>query len=69
MTGEGSQPNALDISVEDLKVLQDNNETLERARMIASEQSLGAAGKKFFLRDGVLYRRYQPPGQIVRPKR
>ena len=57
-------PNTLDISKEELKTFQEKDETLERPRMIANGQQSAAAGENFFLQDGMLYRRYQPPGSI-----
>ena len=53
------EPGALDVSPEELRRLQDHDESLCRPRLIADG---AAAGERFFCRDGLLYRRYSPPG-------
>ena len=42
--------------------LQDADESLSRPRSIADGAPSAAAGENFFRRDGLLYRRYSPPG-------
>ena len=55
-TDEESHP--LEISANELKELQAADPTLEAVRNAASS----VAGRGFFVRDGLLYRRYVPPG-------
>ena len=45
---------ALDISADGLRALQDEDETLRRARTIANEDLSAAAGEVFFRREGLL---------------
>ena len=56
------EPGALDVSPEELRRLQDHDESLCRPRLIADGAPSAAAGERFFRRDGLLYRRYSPPG-------
>ena len=56
------EPGALDVSPEELRRLQDHDESLSRPRLIADGAPSAAAGERFFRRDGLLYRRYSPPG-------
>lgn len=48
------------ISAEDLRTLQDGDETLSNARAVA-DGTTTTTGEKFFCRDGLLYRWYTPP--------
>jgi hypothetical protein len=52
----------LDVTPEELRRLQDDEETLRRAQTTADGEPSAAAGEKFFRRDGLVYRRYSPPG-------
>ena len=52
---------ALDISAEGLKTLQETDTTLETARA-AAEGEPSTAGAGFFKKDGLLYKRWIPPG-------
>ena len=47
---------------EELRKLQDNDESLSRPRIIADGAPGAAAREKFFRQDGLIYRRYSPPG-------
>ena len=51
-----------DVPPEELRRLQDADESLSRPRSIADGAPSAAAGENFFRRDGLLYRRYSPPG-------
>ena len=51
-----------DVSPEELRRLQDADESLSRPRSIADGAPSAAAGENFFRQDGLLYRRYSPPG-------
>ena len=57
---------SLEITAADLQKLQGADPTLEAIRKIASVSiasgESGLAGNKFFERDGILYRKYIPPG-------
>ena len=50
----------LDISAEDLKVLQETDSSLESIRK-AADGHASTAGVGFFRREGLLYRRWVPP--------
>ena len=52
----------LEISAVELKVLQDKDETLVKIRRAADGHPC-SAGPGFFRRDGLLYRRWTPPGR------
>ena len=56
------QPDTLDVTPEELRRLQDNDESLARPRMIADGASGAATDEKFFRKDGLIYRRYTLPG-------
>ena len=59
----GAPPcNALNITAGELRVLQEGDESLRRARAIANGAPSAAAGDKFSHLDGLLYRQYSPPG-------
>ena len=53
---------SLDLTAEKLQSLQEGDETLSAARR-AAKGEMNSAGKGFFLREGLLYRRWEPPGQ------
>ena len=53
---------SVNISATKLRNLQDEDNTLVQARLVADGQPSTVAGCGFFRRDGLLYRRYQPPG-------
>ena len=55
------EPHPLDISAEELKALQAVDSTLEAVRKTARGES-NTAGHGFFQKDGLLFRRYVPPG-------
>ena len=59
-----SQCSRLNISAEELQVLQNEDGSLQRAREIAEGTSSAAAGEKYFRRDGLIYRLYKPPGAV-----
>ena len=52
----------LDVSPEELRKLQHDDDSLCRQREIAEGASSAAAGENFLYRDGLLYRQYSPPG-------
>ena len=54
----------LNISAEELRVLQNEDGSLQRAREIAEGTSSAAAGGTYFRRDGLIYRLYKPPGAV-----
>ena len=54
-------PQVLDLTSLELQRLQEEDVTLEAARRMAKGEP-GLAGNDFFLRNGLLYRRYSPPG-------
>ena len=54
----------LNISAEELRVLQNEDGSLQRAPEIAEGTSSAAAGEKYFRRDGPIYRLYKPPGAV-----
>ena len=56
-----STTSPMEISSEELRTLQENDETLEAARR-AADGEVNAAGEGFFRRDGLLYRRWSPQG-------
>ena len=66
----------LDLTMEELRKLQVEDVSLAGARRVAAGQPCLAVGKGFFERDGLLYRRWTPPGrdesmeveQLVLPK-
>ena len=67
------EPEALDVTVQELQKLQETDESLERPHSIADGTPTAAAGEEFFLRDGILYRNSGPGGipgleQLVLPR-
>ena len=62
-TGNQSSTHGLDISANQLKSLQDEDESLQHARAVADGTPTAAAGEEFFRREGLLYRNYRPPGR------
>ena len=60
--GNTTTPHALDISAEELKVLQSTDSTLDAVRKAASGHP-SSAGVGFFERDGLVYRRGRMPGR------
>ena len=52
---------SLDLTAEKLQDLQEGDETLAAARQ-AAHGEVNSAGQGFFLREGLLYRRWEPPG-------
>ena len=57
-----TQPNTLNITSEELRKLQDSDESLHHVCTVADGKPNAAAGEKFFRQDGLLYRRFYPPG-------
>ena len=55
-------PHALDISMEELKTLQKTDDTLKEIRKAADQQP-STAGVGFYRNEGLLYRRWVPPGR------
>ena len=53
----------LNISATELRVLQEDDATLHHARSVADGTPTAGGGEEFFRRDGLLYRRYTPPGK------
>ena len=53
-------PQPGDLNSAELQKLQEEDATLAEARRVAAGQP-GPAGADFFMRDGLLYRRYRPP--------
>ena len=53
---------ALDVSADEMKVLQDTDTTLQTLKR-AAEDDPSEGG--YFLRDGLLFRRWTPPGRDV----
>lgn len=53
---------ALDVSSEEMRTLQATDTTLYAIRE-AAEGKCNSAGVGFFKRDGLLYRRWTPPGR------
>ena len=53
----------LDISADDLRALQDADTSLQNARTVADGGPTAGAGENFLRREGLLYRRYTPPGK------
>ena len=53
---------SLDISTTELQEIQEDDHTLTHARQVADGKPSTAAGIGFFRREGILYRKYQPPG-------
>ena len=60
--GTGSPGLTLELSAEELRKLQEGDDTLAVLRKVADGQSSTIAGPGFFRRDGLLYRRWMPPG-------
>ena len=73
--GKKSVAGALDLSAGELRELQEKDDTLVKVRE-AAEGRANSAGVGFFKRDGLVYRRWTPPGrgeeyeleQLVLPK-
>jgi len=59
---QGPTRHTLDITSEELKTLQESDTTLEAIRK-AADGSPFTAGVGFFKRDGLVYRRWIPPGR------
>lgn len=59
---ENAALDALDISSEEVRELQEVDESLARPRAIAEGAPSSAAGEDFIRRDGLIYCRYNPPG-------
>ena len=55
-------PEAPDVSPEELRQLQKDDDSLSHVRAIADGTPSAAAGEEFSYREGLLYRRYRPPG-------
>ena len=55
-------PEAPDVSPEELRQLQKDDDSLSHARAIADGTPSAVAGGDYFYREGLLYRRYRPPG-------
>ena len=53
---------SLDIAAEQLRALQEEDPTLVHARNVADDESSTRSDREFLRRDGLLYRRYLPPG-------
>ena len=60
--GDQTPKHVLDISAQELKVLQETDATLG-AVQAAAEGQPSTAGVGFFKKDGLLYRRWTPPGR------
>ena len=58
-TDNGRHP--LDLSTDELRQLQEQDSTLQAVRE-AAQGTGSTAGRVFFVRDGLIYRRYVPPG-------
>lgn len=59
---QGPGTHALEISVGEIKRLQDEDESLAKVKKAADGHPC-SAGVGFFKRDGLLYRRWTPPGR------
>ena len=57
----GADPE-INISAEEICTLQEADVSLQHARAVADGAPTAAAGERFFRREGLLYRRYAPPG-------
>ena len=62
VTEGAGQSGALNVTPEELRRLQDSDESLDRPRLIADGALSAAAGEQFFRQDGLVYRRYTPAG-------
>ena len=60
--GTGGPDITAELSAEELKELQEKDDTLAVLRKVADGQSSTLAGPGFFRREGLLYRRWTPPG-------
>lgn len=60
--GPTKPENALDNSADELRVLQEQDETLRRAQVIVDGEPNATAGEAFVCQDSLLHRRYRPPG-------
>ena len=60
--GTGGPDITVELSAEELKELQEKDDTLAVLRKVADGQSSTMAGPGFFRREGLLYRRWTPPG-------
>ena len=59
---EEQDSETLEVSSEKLRQLQEGDESLCRLRIIADGTPSAAAGENIYRRDGLIYRRYDPPG-------
>ena len=60
--GTGGTNITVELSAEELRELQEKDDTLVVLRKVADGQSSTMAGPRFFRRDRLLYRRWTPPG-------
>ena len=61
VTERAGPPGALDVTLEELRRLQDKEESLDRPRLIADGALSAAAGEQFFSQEGLVYRRHTTP--------
>ena len=59
---QGSTPDMLDITADELREIQDKDPTLTKVRE-AADGKLSTAGVGFFKREGIIYRKWIPPGR------
>ena len=59
---QGEREPCLNIAAAELRALQEEDPTLHHARSVADGAPTAGAGEEFVRRDGLLYRRYTPPG-------
>lgn len=57
-----STPDILDITADELREIQDRHPTLMKVREVA-DGKLSTAGVGFFKREGIIYRKWIPPGR------
>ena len=73
---ERTQDNAISLTADGLRVLQQEDESLQKIRMITNEEDATNSDGRFFRRNGLIYRRYVSSGdmeaeeveQLVLPK-